>query len=154
MNSEDKKVFLLLYFYKCFSFSMNRHACMNFAFCVSQRDGESIQTLKPHPIFSIAYVRILRSFGHYRLFLSNALNVTWLINNLKRSFENTASKVWKQQTQFYWVCSWEIMADATSLKPPSPGLSAILFPNKSVESYSPKGPENVKRLFVLASIFL
>ena len=29
-----------------------------------------------------------------------------------------------------WVCSWEIMADATSLTPPSPGLSATLFPNK------------------------
>ena len=36
------------------------------------------------------------------------------------------------------------MADATSLTPPSPGLSATLLPNKSVESYSPKGPENVK----------
>ena len=28
------------------------------------------------------------------------------------------------------------MADATSLTPPSPGLNATLFPNKSVESYS------------------
>ena len=36
------------------------------------------------------------------------------------------------------------MADATSLTPPSPGLSATLFPNKRVESYSPKGRENVK----------
>ena len=36
-------------------------------------------------------------------------------NLLKGSFGNTASKVWKQQTRFYWVCSWEIMADATSL---------------------------------------
>ena len=30
------------------------------------------------------------------------------------------------------------MADVTSLKPPT------LLPNKHVESYSPKGPENVK----------
>ena len=36
------------------------------------------------------------------------------------------------------------MADATSLTPPSPGLSATLRPNKSVEPNSPKGPENVK----------
>ena len=58
-------------------------------------------------------------------------------------FGNTASKVWKQQTRFYWVCSWEIMADATSLTPPSPGLSAALLSNKSAEHYSPKRPENV-----------
>ena len=36
------------------------------------------------------------------------------------------------------------MADATSLTPPSPGLSATLLSNESVEHYSPKGPENVK----------
>ena len=36
------------------------------------------------------------------------------------------------------------MADATSLMPPSPGLNATLLPNKSVEPYSRKGPENVK----------
>ena len=36
------------------------------------------------------------------------------------------------------------MAGATSLTPPSPGLSATLFPNKSVEPSSPKGPENIK----------
>ena len=44
------------------------------------------------------------------------------------------------------------MAGATSLTLPSPGLSsalspglnATLVPNKSVESNSPKGPENVK----------
>ena len=36
------------------------------------------------------------------------------------------------------------MADATSLTPPSSGLSATPFPNKGVEFYSPKGPENVK----------
>ena len=36
------------------------------------------------------------------------------------------------------------MADATSLMPPSLGLTATLFPNKNVEPYSPKGPENVK----------
>ena len=36
------------------------------------------------------------------------------------------------------------MADATSLTPPSHGLSATLVPNISVEIFSPKGPENVK----------
>ena len=36
------------------------------------------------------------------------------------------------------------MADATSPTPPSPGLSATLLSNKSVEPYSLKGPENVK----------
>ena len=35
------------------------------------------------------------------------------------------------------------MADATSLTPPSPGLSATLLSNKRVDSYSPRGPENV-----------
>ena len=34
------------------------------------------------------------------------------------------------------------MADATSFTPPSPRLSTALLSN--VESYSPKGPENVK----------
>ena len=37
------------------------------------------------------------------------------------------------------------MADATSLTPRSPGLSAPLLSNKNVEPYSPKGPENEKR---------
>ena len=36
------------------------------------------------------------------------------------------------------------MADATSLKLPSPGLSTTLLSNKRVDPYSPKGPENVK----------
>ena len=36
------------------------------------------------------------------------------------------------------------MADATTLMPPSPGLSATLLSNKRVEPYSSKGPENVK----------
>ena len=48
----------------------------------------------------------------------------WSLNNLKRGFVgNTASKVWKPQTHFDWVCSWEILEDATSLTPPSPRLS-------------------------------
>ena len=55
---------------------------------------------------------------------------------------NTASEVWKQQTRFYWVYSWELMADATSLTPPSPGW---VLSNKHVEPYSPQGPENVKK---------
>ena len=33
------------------------------------------------------------------------------------------------------------MADATSLTPPSRGLSATLLSDKRVEPYSPKGPE-------------
>ena len=37
------------------------------------------------------------------------------------------------------------MADATSLTPPSPGLSETLLPRKSVEPYSPKGPEHVRK---------
>ena len=37
------------------------------------------------------------------------------------------------------------MAEAKSLTPPSPGLSATLHPIKRVESYSPKEPENVKK---------
>ena len=46
------------------------------------------------------------------------------------SFGNTSSKAWKQQTRFYWVCSWEIMTDATFLTPPSPELSVSLLSNK------------------------
>ena len=38
------------------------------------------------------------------------------------------------------------MADATSLMPPSPGLSATLLSNKHVELYSPKGPEKDRLL--------
>ena len=37
------------------------------------------------------------------------------------------------------------MADVTSLTPPSPGLNATLFPNNTVEPYSPKVQENVKK---------
>ena len=37
-----------------------------------------------------------------------------------------------------------IMAYATALTLPSPGLRETLFPNKSAEPYSPKGPENIK----------
>ena len=33
----------------------------------------------------------------------------------------------KQQTQFYCVCSWELMESATFLTPPSTGLSGILL---------------------------
>ena len=32
------------------------------------------------------------------------------------------NKEWKLQTQFYWVCSLEIMKSATSLMPPSTNL--------------------------------
>ena len=44
------------------------------------------------------------------------------------------------------------MAGATSLTPPSPGLSATLFPNKSVEPYTPKGPENIKITTLYSSL--
>ena len=37
------------------------------------------------------------------------------------------------------------MADAKSLTPPSHGWSATLLRKKSVEPYSLKGPENVKK---------
>ena len=34
------------------------------------------------------------------------------LNNLtRRFFGNTASKVWKQQAWFDWVCSWEVVSD-------------------------------------------
>ena len=36
------------------------------------------------------------------------------------------------------------MANATSITSPSPGLSATMLSNKSIVSYSPKLPENVK----------
>ena len=55
----------------------------------------------------------------------NKWSANWSFGNI------TAPKVWKQQTRFDWACSWEIMADTTSLTTPSPGLSAALFPNKS-----------------------
>ena len=32
-----------------------------------------------------------------------------------------------QQTQFYWVCSWELMESAKILMPPSTGLRGILL---------------------------
>ena len=36
-------------------------------------------------------------------------------------------KIWKLQTWFYWVCSWEIVKRATSLTPPSTGFHTILI---------------------------
>ena len=36
----------------------------------------------------------------------------------KRSFENTVFKIWNLLTRFDWVCSWDIIADTTSLTPP------------------------------------
>ena len=49
------------------------------------------------------------------------------------------------------------MADATSLTPPSPGLSATLLPNKSVEPYtlgksSNRSPENFNILAKIKNI--
>ena len=65
------------------------------------------------------------------------INFFHFTNNLKKtSFGNTASNVWIQPTRFDRVCSWEVLADATSPKPPSPGLSATLLPNKSIKAYS------------------
>ena len=46
------------------------------------------------------------------------------------------------------------MADVTSLTPPSPGLSAALFPIKRFESYSPKETANVKIKILYCSIVL
>ena len=73
----------------------------------------------------------------------------------KRLFGSTDSNVSKLQTCFDWACSWEILADATS----SPGLSATLLKNKSIEPDSPLGPEHVNitlyrstgRLFMAAT---
>ena len=44
------------------------------------------------------------------------------------------------------------MADATSLMPPKPGLSAPLLSNKRVEPYSPKGPEHAKITTLVRSL--
>ena len=46
-----------------------------------------------------------------------------------RSLESNQTKIkkWKLQARFYWVYSWEIMKSATSLTPPSTGLSGIQF---------------------------
>ena len=46
------------------------------------------------------------------------------------------------------------MADATSLMPPGPGLSATLFSNIVVEPYSLKGPENVPNIIVVGIILV
>ena len=37
----------------------------------------------------------------------------------------------KQQTLFYWVCSWELMENATILTPPSTGLSSSLVSSRT-----------------------
>ena len=60
-------------------------------------------------------------------------------NNLKRD------PLEKQHPKFENIRlagSLAMMADATSLMPPSSGFSATLFPNKSAELYSPKEPQH------------
>ena len=48
-----------------------------------------------------------------------------LKNGFFRNKKNLQYK--KQQTRFYWVCSWELTESATILTPPSTGLSGILL---------------------------
>ena len=38
------------------------------------------------------------------------------------------------QTRFYWVCSWVIFKGATSLTPPSAGLSSVLYSKRTGRS--------------------
>ena len=53
-------------------------------------------------------------------------------------------KVWKQHTRFDWVCSWQIMENATSLTPPCPGRLKRYSAFRCLNPIVPKGPENVK----------
>ena len=52
------------------------------------------------------------------------------LNNLEKTGPSEIERnynVRKQQTRFYWVCSWELMKSAIILTPPSTGLSSVLL---------------------------
>ena len=58
-------------------------------------------------------------------------------NNQKRDpFEIHLLMFESNGSRFDLVCSWGIMADATSLTPPSSGFSVTVFPNEAIVPYS------------------
>lgn len=65
-------------------------------------------------------------------------------NMQKRSFIKTVSKNGKQQTGFDRISLYEVLDDAKLPRPPFPGLSDNLFPEKQFNHYRPNGLENSK----------
>ena len=66
------------------------------------------------------------------------------VNNLKRDPLEIQHPKFESSRLSLIESVHEIIVDVTSLMPPSPGLSVILFPNESVEPCSPNGRENIK----------
>ena len=52
----------------------------------------------------------------------------------------------KQQTRFYWVCSWELMESGTILTPPSTGLSGNLLSTSSQYSWRIRTWKNINTI--------
>ena len=57
-------------------------------------------------------------------YLSHMCKIIWKMDpsEIERTYN-----IRKQQTRFYWVCSWELMESATMLTPPSTDLRGILL---------------------------
>ena len=68
------------------------------------------------------------------------------LNNLEK-IERTYN-IRKQQTQFYWACSWELMESATILMPPITGLSGILLSVKTQYSWRTRIWKNINTIKV------
>ena len=59
----------------------------------------------------------------------------------------------KQQTQFYWVCSSELMESATILTPPSTDLSSILLSARTQYSWRTRIWKNINTILMYGEKF-
>ena len=75
--------------------------------------------------------------------------IPWLINNLEKTDPSEIKRTYnirKQQTRFYWVCSWELMESAIILTPPSTGLSGILLSVRTQYSWRTRIWKNINTI--------
>ena len=69
------------------------------------------------------------------------------LNNLENGSVRSREtyNIEKQQTQFYWVCSWELMKSTTILMPPCTGLSSSLLSARTQYSWRTRIWKNYQR---------
>ena len=83
---------------------------------------------------------------HFRLvFVMEANSMKTLEKRDPSEIERTTN-IRKQQTRFYWVCSWELMESATNLTPPSTGLSGILLSIRTQYSWRTRIWKNINNI--------
>ena len=75
------------------------------------------------------------------------------LNNLKKnpdpSEKERTYNIRKQQTRFNWVCSWELMENATFLVPLAPASAVFCFPSESKADDKPTAlPQGVLSFFL------